>query len=296
VSTPGAYSGFMPVINPIVASPIVTGNAANGTDFGPCDDWPVMWTCDLSNITGLTPAVTGLAVSMATNWLWSATGMRFGLCSVTLRPCRRDCSSSPWPLDGWAQWPWTGSWPQPALIGGAWFNLTCGGCSGDCTCGRISEFLLPSPVASITEIKIDGVVLPSSSYRVDNNRIVVRTDGELWPFCNDLGSDDGPGTWSVTASYGETIPDGASLAVGALACEIIRGIGNDCSSVNPFIEKLVRQGVTIDYDQTTNGLWTMRTGLYLVDLFVSTWNPYGMRQKSRVYNVDRPTVRRPGTS
>lgn len=283
----------MPVINPVVASPVVTGNAATGTDFGPCEDWPVTWVCDL---TGVSPALTGLAVASATETLWAMTGMRFGLCSVTLRPCKRTCTSFPWPADGRSQWPWSGYYPQPALIGGLWFNLTCGSCSGDCSCGPVEEFVLPSPVASITEIKIDGVVLDPSAYRVDNNRIVVRTDGGRWPECNDLSVDDGPGTWSVTASYGEALPEGASLAVGALACEIIRAAqGGDCN-LPAGVVQLIRQGVTIQYPDIGDLIQRGRTGLYLVDLFLNTWNPYGLRERSRTYNVDRPTVRRPGTS
>ena len=51
--------------------------------FGPCSDWPVQWTCDVST---LNPAVTGVAVASATETLWALTGQRFGLCEVTLRP------------------------------------------------------------------------------------------------------------------------------------------------------------------------------------------------------------------
>jgi hypothetical protein len=277
----------MPVINQIVSQPTGTGVMS-----GPCADWPVQWTCDLDT---LNPAVTGIAVSMATETLWSLTGMRFGLCEVTLRPCASECQTGSFYDDFGPPWA-SGSYPQPALIGGLWYNLTCGSCSGDCSCSAVSEVRLPAPVYEIVEVLIDGVVLASSAYRLDNNRLVVRTDGGRWPRCNDLSRDDNEAdTWSITALYGEPLPAGAELAMGELACEIAKAAdGGDCR-LPPGVQQLVRQGVTISYPDVGELFRQGRTGLYLVDMFVSTWNPYGLRQRSRVYSVDRPTVRRAGT-
>ena len=260
--------------------------------FGPCEDWPVQWTCDLDT---LNPAVTGLAVSMATETLWGLTGQRFGLCEVTLRPCRRDCHTGSF-FDDFGP-PWAGgSYPQPALIGGQWFNLTCGSCHGGCSCSTVSEVLLPAPVLRIVEVLIDGTPLVTGAYRVDNNRLLVRTDGGEWPRCNDLTlSDTEVGTWSVTAVYGEELPDGAALAMGQLACEIAKAAdGGDCK-LPVGLQQLVRQGVTISYPDVGELFRQGRTGLYLVDMFVTTWNPNRLRTRSRVYSVDRPSVRRAGT-
>ncbi|MEH0574301.1 hypothetical protein QBA54_07355 [Streptomyces sp. B21-108] len=251
------------------------------------------WTCDVDT---LNPAVTGVAVSMATDVLWALTGMRFGLCEATLRPCRRDCFDGRFFDDFGAPWTGARSYPQPALIGGQWFNLTCGGCGGDCSCSTVSEALLPAPVNRIVEVKIDGTPLVSGAYRVDNNRLLVRTDGGKWPRCNNLAlADTEEGTWSVTALYGEDLPDGAALAMGQLACEIAKAAaGGDCK-LPAGLQQLVRQGVTISYPDVGELFKQGRTGLYLVDMFVATWNPYGLRQRSRVYSVDRPQVRRAGT-
>jgi len=277
----------MPVINPILSTPSGTGGIS-----GPCADWPVTWTCELDT---LNPAVTGIAVSMATETLWALTGMRFGTCQVTLRPCARECQTGSFYDDFGPPWA-SGSYPQPALVGGLWYNLTCGSCTGDCSCTEVSEVRLPAPVHTIVEVKIDGTPMVSGAYRVDNNRLLVRTDGGRWPRCNDLNLDDTEvGTWSVTATYGESLPEGASLAVGQLACEIAKAAaGGDCK-LPAGLQQLVRQGVTISYPDVGELFRQGRTGLYLVDMFVSTWNPYGLRQRSRVYSVDRPTVRRAGT-
>lgn len=277
----------MPVINPTTATASGTGGIS-----GPCADWPVTWTCEPDT---LNPAVTGAAVSMATEFLWSATGMRFGTCEITLRPCARDCQTGGFYDDFGTPWS-SGVWPRPALIGGLWFNLACGSCPGDCSCTSVSEVRLPAPVNQIVEVLIDGTPLVTGAYRLDNNRLLVRTDGSEWPRCNDLNLDDTEvGTWSVTATYGEDLPEGAALAVGQLACEIAKAAaGGDCK-LPAGLQQLVRQGVTISYPDVGELFRQGRTGLYLVDMFVATWNPSGLRQRSRVYSVDRPSVRRAGT-
>jgi hypothetical protein len=275
----------MPVINPIVTQPTGSGDMR-----GPCSDWPVQWTCDVDT---LNPAVTGVAVSMATETLYALTGMRFGLCEITLRPCRDHLGDGRF-YDDFGP-PWTARhWPTPALIGGLWFNLSCGSCSSGCSCSRVSEVRLPAPVYDVSEVVIDGVVLASSAYRLDNSRILVRTDGGEWPRSNDLAVDSGEGAWSVTARFGEPLPAGAPLAMGELACQFAQAaMGKDCR-LPAGVQQLVRQGVTISYPDVGELFKQGRTGLFLVDAFIATWNPAGLRQRSRAYRVDQPTVRKPG--
>jgi hypothetical protein len=238
-----------------------------------------------------------MAVDFATAVLWSLTGQRFGVCAVTLRPCRRDCFDGRF-FDDFGP-PWSGgqSYPQPALVGGQWFNLTCGSCHGGCSCNAVSEVLLPAPVHRIVEVQVDGTPMATGSYRVDNNRLLIRTDGGTWPRCNDLALDDTEeGTWSVTVEVGEPPPEGAALAMGQLACSVLQAIGNggECP-LPPGVQQLIRQGVTIQYPDIGELFRDGRTGLYLVDAFIATWNPGRLRNRSRVYRVDQPTVRRAGT-
>lgn len=260
-------------------------------DFGPCSDWPITWPCDVS---AASPALTGYAVSMATRVLWRLSGMQFGTCTVTLRPCRRECYET-WPW-GWSQFNDIASSPTPLSDWRYWFPVSCGACSSGCSCAAVSEVLLPSPVSSIVSVKLDGTPLATGSYRVDNNRLLVRTDGGQWPYCNDLSKDDThTGTWSVTAAYGQDVPAGARLAMGELACEIVKaGQGEDCR-LPPGVIQLARQGVTIQYPDVGQLLKNGRTGLYLVDLFLASENPHGLQQRARFYSVDHPSVRRAGT-
>lgn len=265
-------------------------------DFGPCAPWDPIWTCDVS---AKSPTATGYAVSMATSIVWALSGRQFGTCTTTLRPCRRDCNDEGW----WTRFglPWStssarGGYDFGTGYYGFWFDLSCGSCSGGCSCSEVSEVILPSPVSSVVTVRMDGTPMATGSYRVDNNRLLVRTDGQRWPRCNDLSkNDDQPGTWSVTAAYGQVVPVAGQLAVGEMACEILRAMdGEDCT-LPVGIQALTRQGVSISFPNVGELFSKGRTGLYLVDAFVTTSNPSGLTSRSRVYSVDRPLSRRTNT-
>jgi hypothetical protein len=258
---------------------------------GPCAGWDVNWPCA---VDACSPEVTGSAVELATDVVWALTGRQFGLCTVTLRPCRSDCAEYPWPSGGMSEWAGT-TWISPQLISGAWFNVICGRCTQGCSCSTISEVRLPAPVHDIVQVKIDGVVVSGSEYRLDDNRTVVLLNDE-WPRCNDLNlADTEPNTWSITARFGQEPPVGAAWAVGELACELVRAMcGEDCR-LPRNVTQLVRQGVTIQFPNVIEQMNEGVTGLYLVDQFIATWNPNRLKRRSGTYSVDRALARRVGT-
>lgn len=259
------------------------------SDFSPTALWPVVWPCDVSTES---PTVTGMAVTYASEVLWSLTGQRFGFTSVKLRPYHDYAGDTPFP-DGWLSWPGTQMPPLGAMgSSGYWFAVGCGSSIG-CTCAWLQEIRLPAPAHAITEVKVDGVVLATSVYRLDNSRLLMRVDGGNWPWTNDLTkADTVSGTWSVTAQYGETIPTGAGIAVGELACEFIRGMsGQDCQ-LPRGITQLARQGVTITMPDVSTAFEKGLTGLRFVDMFIKTWNPKGLRARAQAYSVDRGQRRR----
>lgn len=262
------------------------------TTVGPCAAWEPLWVCDVSCES---PTVTAQAARLATDVVWALSGRRFGLCTVTLRPCRRDCATEyPW---GWTEWRPGSTWePHPALIGGRWFNVICGDCGETCSCARLSEVTLPAPVHRVIEVKVDGAPVVTGGYRLDDSRTLVRLGGAEWPRCNDLTlTDTEVGTWSVTAEYGVEVPEGGRWAVGELACHLLRAFrGEDCR-LPQNVTRLVRQGVTIEFPTITELFQRGLTGLYLVDLFVKTWNPEGLRRRSQTYRVDGARHRRVGT-
>jgi hypothetical protein len=179
------------------------------------------------------------------------------------------------------------------MNGWPWFSMGCGGCSGTCSCAEISEVILPSPVSSIVNVKLDGVAV-TGIYRVDNNRLLIRTDGQKWPRCNDLNKDDSQvGTWSVTALYGEDVPEIGQLAMGELTCELLRAMAGEDCRLPPGVTQLTRQGVTVSIPDFGELFKDGRTGLYLTDMFLAWANPNRLMNRSRVYSVDRVAHRRP---
>lgn len=286
---------------PVIPLPSSIPSPSDAEGFGPCAAWEPIWCVDLPTSAS---EISGHAVQMATEILWARSGMKFDQCTLTIRPCRQDC----W---GGGEFPYGGFWwqmgtlyPQPALINGNWYNLTCGSCTGDCSCATLSEILLPGPVTAINEVKVDGVALDSTDYRLDDWRKLVRLDGELWPLCNNLNlDDDEEGTWSVTLTYGVPVPTSGRMAVGELAYQLILAcLGDSCCLLPYNVQQIARQGVTIKYPDMSdlfgmdrNGRVTNRIGLQYCDLFLDAVNPYGLRQSSQVYAIDGSTPRIAGS-
>jgi hypothetical protein len=282
----------MPVINPLPSAS--EGNSVTG----PCQPWEL--SCAVFP-EGTTPELEAQAAMIATETLWMRTKQQFGLCAIKLRPCRKDCFPAwPWvPMQGWynttgASWPW----PQPALVAGNWINIACGSCSSGCSCSRVSEVRLPYPVNSIVEVKVDGVILPPSAYRVDNFNLLVRLDGEEWPRCNDLNLEDTEvGTWSVTANYGDDVPELGKLAAGQLAVEIAKRCVNagGCLLPTGTVQEVTRQGVKKVFFDSNQAFARGMIGLYWADMFIKTYNPTGTGLAT-IYDIDGPRPRRAGTS
>ena len=220
---------------------------------------------------------------MATEFLWNVTGRRFGLCDVSVRPCREECGGDlPSVTNGVL---------RPALIGGEWYNLSCGSCgpAKGCSCRRGMESVaLPGPIHSIIEVVVDGVLVPETAYRVEDKRILVRTDGKVWPNCQNLAVPaDQPDTWEVRYRRGTAVPTGGMMAAGVLAAEMAKALCNDSGCQLPQrVQSITRQGVTVAVLDTFEGLSDGKTGLWIVDSWVTsvttTYSPSG------VYSPDIP--------
>lgn len=271
---------------PVIPSPPQFPTGAAG--FGPCAAWTPIWCVELSTEAA---AISGVAVQMATEILWAKSGMRYDQCSLSIRPCRRSCFGDGWPFSGqWWEFGTSQSYPTPAFFNGNWYNLTCGDCTDGCSCTRVEQILLPGPVTSITQVKVDGVVLPATSYRLDDWRKLLRIDGDIWPICNDLNlADTEIGTWSVTLVYGEPVPTMGGMAVGELAHQIILAcLGDECCTLPYRVQQLARQGVTLTFPDIADLMDANRIGLQFCDLFLDAANPYGLRSNSVVYDLDSP--------
>lgn len=247
----------------------------------PCE-WPLQQCCG-ENWDNADQAQRDLATSVATEILWRLTGKRFGRCPVTVRPCKRSCDQA-----GVASWPppW-GTTFWPTLSGSGWTNATCGGCKRGCSCDVLEEVLLPGPVDSVTEVRVDGVVVPATAYQVHDHRLLVRTDGGEWPSCQDLtAADDEAGAFAVSYLQGIAVPPAGQYAAGVYACELLNAcIGGPCR-LPKRVQTITRQGVTLAFLDTMDFLEKGLVGIPEVDQWIQAVNPDKLRARSRVYSPD----------
>lgn len=248
---------------------------------------PCGWTVDpcgtaCADLLGdLDPATRALYEAWAVDFLWRATGRRYGLCETTYRPCARQCG----------QW-WDGM-SHPARIDGEWVNLSCGSCRTGCSCTDVPEVVL-SDVEAVVGITVDGVELdPAEAVIVYDRRRIVRTDGLRWPACQDLTvPGDSDGAWQITVLQGAPIPAGGSIVAGLLACEFAKACAGDSGCRLPQrVQTVTRQGVTIGFQDSFDTLDDLKVGIFEIDAWVaaSRWTGTA-RPRILSPDVPRPSV------
>lgn len=225
------------------------------------------------------PTLLDNTLMAATEVAWGLTGRQYGTCDVTVRPCFKkthefDFSLVPF---GFMAWPY--------LSGGQWYNWIP--CQDGCSCHSLCEVRLPNPICEILEVKVDGVVLPTTAYVIKNSTSLIRADGECWPTCNDLTlSDDEEGTWSVSLTYGRTVPEILKIGTADLACELLKAcLGMECG-LSRKVSRLVRQGVSMEFGKAEDYLEKGLTGVDTLDFAISVLNPHRVTRKVAIYSPD----------
>lgn len=242
------------------------------------------WGCALTpaEVADLDPVIRARSEMLAWNSLQRLTGQRLALCPIAVRPCAARCNPGVWQEATVTGFPSDG----PYISGGRWYN-GCGCQRADtCSCGPIPEISLPHPeVSGPIIVKIDGAVLASSAYRIDNGNRLVRTDGGVWPMCQDMVADDTEvNTFSVSYYPGVGPDDALNFAAGLLAVEWYKACtGKDCR-LPDGVRRVQRQGVNFEVpaDMFTNGL----SGIREVDNIVGIYNPYRLATPTALFNPD----------
>lgn len=201
---------------------------------GPCQSW-IAWS-DLAAVctppASITdPTLQAQILAAATRTLWRRSCEQFGLCAIVRARVTPLCSHA---------FTWRSGYNyQP----GYFPTLGWGGCG----CGGYQFLpidLGTAPVASVQGVWINGVALDAGSYRVDDWRRLVRTDGNTWGPTSLQPNQGGDDTIEVSWTYGVTPPPDAKLMAALLACKKAAQIAESCApSANA--SQINREGVTI---------------------------------------------------
>lgn len=277
------------------------GGPLGGTDmqvpaptFGPCDtfvtadDLAAHDECESLNASG---AKLTSAAMVASATMWALTGRQFsGGCRVTLRPW---CGMFPSDIPAWAWREWGGSVGGggygivPGLVTGNWYNFGYGGGQGSCLAydcgGMVPRLDLGHYPVTEVQVIIDGIPLDGAAYRLDGWRWLTRVDGLQWPSQNSLTLPDGPGVWSISIVSGWPVPDLVKQATLDLAVELVKAsCGVACSLPLGQVQNMNRQGINYTFAKVFDAVKDGRTGIYTVDLAVTTVNPARLVQRPRI--------------
>lgn len=250
---------------------------------------PCTWTIDTGCCpiwADLDPADQDRAAAFATDVIWAATGRQFGVCAVTVRPCFNQV------YNGMGVY-WGDGGFLPYIFNGTWYNSGCG-CAGRCCCQPLpfTQAWLPGPVAGMSEVRVNGVVIDPSAYRVDNQQWLVRQDGDHWPVCQDYNLAEGlDGTWDVSYFRGVPVPASVLAAAGTLACEYAKACqGGECR-LPGRVSSIIRQGISVNMVDVDSLMKQGFTGIVEVDQVIQAYNPAHLARSPRLFSPDTEVVR-----
>jgi hypothetical protein len=218
----------------------------------PCQPWVSAdgLCCELPTGEGA-EALVQRCIDAASEVLHALTGRRFGVCESTeTLNAELVCAA-----------------PSPAVA--ARFGM------GLPVPARVLA-LTGTPVQAVTSVHEDGVELVQGvDYRVDDWRLLVRI-GQAWR-----------GEVVVVYSWGSAVPVSGVQAAGELACELLKACRGDRSCKLPSrVQDVSQRGLTVRFIDPMDFLDRGRTGLTLVDLFLTSVNPNGLTGRSRIVNPD----------
>lgn len=258
---------------------------------GPCTAWVTLGEVQAQpGAENLSDLALLEAIDVASELLYRFSGRQFaGECSDVVLPLKRFYNVGGGFPSAW--WYWR-SW---------WGYHTCGrppqragGCSG------LPELTLGAyPVREVQEVRIDGLVVDPTFYRVDDRRWLVWID-QTGDFgcCHNLAADPMTDldTFQVTFTWGQAPPTAGVVAARTLAIELARANANLSCSLPQRVTSVTMQSISYVLLDPMAFLDKGRTGIYSVDLFLNAVNPHSLARRSTVISPDFPRpVRRAGT-
>lgn len=248
---------------------------------GPCTDW-----CSTQDVVACFPDVAHgscltSSVTMASEVLYELSGRVFtGWCQSIIRPCQNSGC-------------WGGPLGQQFLSRGhiVWSDTGWRGYDDEpCACGSwLQKITLPGIAQSIVEVLIGGVVLAPTSYRLDPDNVLLRTDGGAWPICQNMAAaGDQPGAFQITYTHGYAPNEIARRAAAQLSREFYLACQGQACALPSGVVEIVRQGIRIT--RAANLFQNGATGLAMVDSFLAAFHDC---EPTYVFSPDTyPTSRR----
>lgn len=126
------------------------------------------------------------------------------------------------------------------------------------------------PIQSVDEVRLDGVEMDTTDYRLDRSKWLVRMDGQRWPSCNSF---DLPNSSSVEiqvdATVGREPPIELKIACADLVCEMKKACnGSEQCKLPPHVRNVARRGVEIEIDDITSLFKDGLFGIPSIDIAV----------------------------
>lgn len=239
------------------------------------------WSGKRPDITDSNAAMVTVAEQLAWATMLRLTAYQVVVAPVTVRPMCEFCARRTWLSD-----------TVGFTIGGLvpWDSMLFRGFGSWATCGYGHYSLpLPRPVGRIVEVKVDGQVVSTDSYRVDNGNELTRLDGQTWPTFQSPQTPVDEATAFTLTYYPGYRPDAPFVwATGVLASEFYLAInpqpGKQKCRLPSGVTSVVRQGVSYEIDEVpfSNG----RTGITEIDVVLARYNPNGLTARPVVLSPD----------
>ena len=143
-----------------------------------------------------------------------------------------------------------------------------------CRCGTLDGITLIGPNPTVTEILIDGAVF--EDYALVDGTLLVRTDGEAWPGCQDITlASSEPGTFEIEYVHGIQIPQLAKDAAAEIVCSFIRSGPQDARKPHPNTRGMNIAGVSITLDEMAGEIKRRAPMLPYVIRLLTVYAPNG---------------------
>jgi hypothetical protein len=170
-----------------------------------------------------------------------------------------------------------------------WPSYTWGLCHGSphrrCE-APVSIGLGRSPLVSIQGVVIDEEVIDPSTYRIDDQKWLTRTDCGAWPLCGCTCD-----TFMIDFTFGEKPPQLGADAALILAAEMYRAMTPGATCKLPArLTSIQRQGISMAVIDPMDFMDKGLTGVYQIDMFLQAYNPGRHIRKPTVWSPDVPNA------